>query len=278
MSNSYLKITEHSPAYWRATFDNPPINLFAPETFAELRLLMDRLESDDRVRVVVFDSADDDYYIAHFDMDRGFEVPDIPGAAKIADDWHNVAIRMAKLPAVSIAAIRGRARGQGSEFALACDFRFASLEKALLGQPEVGVGVIPGGGALEWLPRLVGRSRALEIALSGDDYDARTAELYGWVNRAIPDAEFDEFVDAFARRIAGFDRQPLSQVKRIINERSGLPNEQDILDSQSVFLEATSWPATQQRLAEIIGRGLQRPGDVEMRLGYHLTTLGDQAV
>lgn len=185
---------------------------------------------------------------------------------------------LAKLPAVSIAAIRGRARGQGSEFALACDFRFASLEKALLGQPEVGVGVIPGGGALEWLPRLVGRSRALEIALSSDDYDARTAELYGWVNRAIPDAEFDEFVDAFARRIAGFDRQPLSQVKRIINERSGLPNEQDILDSQSVFLEATSWPATQQRLAEIIGRGLQRPGDVEMRLGYHLTTLGDQAV
>jgi enoyl-CoA hydratase/carnithine racemase len=273
MADAPLRIVEHTPAYWQVTFDNPPINLFGPETYAQMRLLMDRLETDEHVRVVVFDSANPDYFIAHFDMERGFEVPDVPGAARIADDWHNFVVRLAKVPVVSIAAVRGRTRGIGSEFSLACDIRFASREKAIFGQPEVGVGVIPGGGGTEWLPRLVGRSRALEIALSSDDFDGTTAELYGLVNRAIPDADFDHFVDTFARRIAGFDRQPLAEVKRIINERAGLPTEADIEASQAVFLAATAWPKTQTRLATITKRGLQQDSDIELRLGHHVTTL-----
>ena len=124
--------------------------------------------------------------------------------------WMETALRLSKVPVVSIASIRGRARGMGSEFALACDLRFASLERAVLGQPEVGVGLVPGGGGMERLPLLVGRARALEIVLGAGDFDADTAERYGWINRALPDAAFDRFVDDLARRIASFDKQALT--------------------------------------------------------------------
>jgi len=264
-----LNVTKVSPAYWRATFDNPPLNLFDPETFAALRLLMDDLEQDEDVRVVVFDSATPDYFVAHFDMVRGREVVDIPGAAPITE-FPNFVLRLANSRVVSIAAIRGCVRGVGSEFILACDMRFASREKALFGQPEVGAGVIPGGGGLEWLPRLVGRSRALEIALLSDDFDATTAEKYGWINRAVPDAQLEQFVDNYARRIAGFGKFPLENTKRIINERAGLPTSAEISESQQVFRLCLQQPETQNRVKNLFAAGLQQDGEFERQLGRRL--------
>ena len=133
---------------------------------------------------------------------------DLPGAAPFSE-WPAFVTRLAQSRVISIAKVRGRARGHGSELALACDMRFASREKAIFAQTEVGSAVVPGGGATEWLTALAGRSRALEIIVGADDFDAIIAEKYGWVNRALPDAELDGFVDNFARRIASFEKRPL---------------------------------------------------------------------
>ena len=189
------------PGRWTITFSNPPINMFVPTTIVELRALMTDLEADPSVKVVVFQSANPDFFIAHLDVAKAAERPEMLGL------WRDFVLRLSSAPVVSIAKIRGRTRGIGNEFVLACDMRFASRKSAVFGNPEVGVGLVPGGGALEWLPRLVGRSRALEIVLSGDDFDADIAERYGWVNRTLDDDHLDSFVDALVRRLASFDRE-----------------------------------------------------------------------
>src|ERR1700675_3586853 len=193
------------PRRWTITFSNPPINMFVPTTIVELGALMTGLEADPSVKVVVFQSANPDFFIAHLDVAKAAE------RREVLDLWRYFVLRLAAAPVVSIAKIRGCTRGIGNEFVLACDMRFASRKSALFGNPEVGVGLVPGGGALEWLPRLVGRSRALEIVLSGDDFDADIAERYGWVNRTLDDADLDSFVDALARRLASFDRETPSR-------------------------------------------------------------------
>ena len=172
---------------------------------------MTDLEADPSVKVVVFQSANPDFFIAHLDVAKAAERPEVLGL------WRDFVLRLSSTPVVSIAKIRGRTRGIGNEFVLACDMRFASRQNALFGNPEVGVGLIPGGGALEWLPRLVGRSRALEIVLSADDFDADIAERYGWVNRALDDDDIDSFVDTLVRRLASFDREVLAAAKAQIN-------------------------------------------------------------
>ena len=179
--HSQFNIDRTCPGRWTITFNNPPINIFDPATIVELGALMTDLEADPSVKVVVFQSANPDFFIAHLDVARAAERPEALGI------WRDFVLRLSSTPVVSIAKIRGRTRGIGNEFVLACDMRFASRQSALFGQPEVGVGLVPGGGALEWLPRLVGRSRALEIVLSGDDFDADVAERYGWVNRTLDD-------------------------------------------------------------------------------------------
>jgi enoyl-CoA hydratase/carnithine racemase len=199
-THNRLTISKVTPAYWLVTIENPPINLYDPEMFAELNVLMDTMDVDRDLKVVVFESANPDYFVAHYDLERGELIPDQPGAAEFSE-WPKFVTRLAQSRVVSVAKIRGRARGHGSELALACDIRFASKEKAVLAQVEVGVAVVPGGGATEWLSALTGRSRALEIICGSDDFDAATAEKYGWVNRAIPDADLDQFVDNFARRV-----------------------------------------------------------------------------
>src|SRR5579862_2658984 len=176
------------PGQWSITFSNPPINMFLPSTIVELGALITDLEADPTVKVVVFQSANPDFFVAHLDVAKAAERPGV------LDHWRDVVLRISSAPVVSIAKIRGRTRGIGNEFILACDMRFASRQSALFGNPEVGVGLVPGGGALEWLPRLVGRSRALEIVLSGDDFDADIAERYGWVNRTLDDGDLDSFV------------------------------------------------------------------------------------
>jgi len=149
-------LTEHSPALLRFTIANPPVNLFDPDVYAGLRRLVDRMQADPELRVVIFDSADPDYFISHLDVARLSDVPDRPGAARLSDTWHDTVTRLARAPVLSIASIRGRSRGIGNEFSLACDLRFASRERALMGQPEIGFGLVPRGGAFDWLPGLVG--------------------------------------------------------------------------------------------------------------------------
>src|SRR5271169_1030488 len=226
-------ISEVTPAYWRVSFSNPPINLQDPDTILELQELVGLFETDDALRVVVLESADPDFFINHYDISRAAETPVEPGPTGLPT-FIDTTVRLATTPVVTIAKIRGRNRGGGSEAALACDLRFASREKAVFGQPEVGAGMFPGGGALERLPLLVGRARALEIILGSDDFDADTAAQYGWINRALPDDELDGFVDTLARRIASFDKQALAEAKRLINRRT-LPSPDDLIQTQDVF-------------------------------------------
>src|SRR6202043_77310 len=241
---SQFDIDRTYPGRWTITFSNPPINMFVPTTIVELGALMTDLEADPSVKVVVFQSANPDFFIAHLDVAKAAERPEM------LDLWRDFVLRLSSAPVVSIAKIRGRTRGIGNEFVLACDMRFASRQSAVFGNPEVGVGLVPGGGALEWLPRMVGRSRALEIVLSGDDYGADIAERYGWVNRTLDDAELDAFVDSLAARLASFDRDVLGAVKGQIN-RIGVPTGPEIQSSNKLFFDGISAPNARARRAKL---------------------------
>jgi enoyl-CoA hydratase/carnithine racemase len=255
------------PGRWTITFSNPPINMFLPTTIVELGSLMADLDADPSVKVVVFQSANPDFYIAHLDVARAAERPEVLGL------WRDFVLRLSSTPVVSIAKIRGRTRGIGNEFVLACDMRFASRQSALFGNPEVGVGLIPGGGALEWLPRLVGRSRALEIVLSADDFDADIAERYGWVNRALDDDDIDSFVDTLVRRLASFDREVLAAAKAQIN-RFGLPTAAELRSSNDMIFPMLTWPSAQTRRAKLRGIGYGLPSDFELNFGRYLPAFG----
>jgi enoyl-CoA hydratase/carnithine racemase len=263
-----FKLARESEAFWRVTFDNPPINLLNPDAIRELGELVTAMETDDRLKVVVFDSANPDYFISHYDMSRAGEAPAQPGPTGMPP-WADFTLRLAQVSVVSIAAVRGRVRGAGSEFTLACDLRFASREKAIFGQPEVGVGLVPGGGAMERLPLLMGRARALEVLLGSDDFDAALAERYGWVNRAVPDAELDALVDNLVSRIVSFDRQALAAAKQLLN-RTGLPNPEHLKASRMAFIQSIGWKGAQSRAAALVKGGLGKPGDFELRLGHHI--------
>jgi enoyl-CoA hydratase/carnithine racemase len=266
--SSQFKIDRTNPGRWTITFNNPPINMFVPATIFELGALMIDLEADPSVKVVVFESANPDFFIAHLDVAKAVERPEVLGL------WRHIVMHLSSMPVVSIAKIRGRTRGIGNEFVLACDMRFASRQRALFGNPEVGVGLVPGGGALEWLPRLVGRSRALEIALSGDDFDADIAERYGWVNRTLADDELDSFVDTLVGRLASFDREALGAVKAQVN-RFGTPTAAEIQSSTDIFFSALDWPGQRARRARVRTMGYGIRSDFELNFGKHLPALGE---
>jgi len=255
------------PGRWTITFSNPPINMFVPETIVELGALMKEIETDPSVRVVVFQSANPDFFVAHLDVAKAAERPEVLGL------WRDFVLRLLSTPVVSIAKIRGRSRGIGNEFVLACDMRFASRQNALFGNPEVGVGLIPGGGALEWLPRLVGRSRALEIVLSADDFDADIAERYGWVNRALDDDDLDSFVDTLVRRLGSFDREVLAAAKAQIN-RFGTPTATELQSSNDMIFPMLTWPSAQARRAKLRNIGYGARSDFELNFGRYLNALG----
>jgi enoyl-CoA hydratase/carnithine racemase len=263
-----LRIEQPSPAYWRVTIDNPPINLFDPDVVAGLRQLVDRLEEDPEVKVVVFDSADPEYFMAHIDLLRVDE-PQAPGPTGLPA-WPDITTRLERAPFVTVGSVRGRARGVGSELLLALDVRFASLERAVFCQPEVGFGFVPGGGGLERLPLVTGRARALEIIVGCEDFDAATAERYGWINRAVPDAELDAFVDRFARRVASFDRNAIALAKQIVNERGHLTTPTDLVSTYDRFGVLLTEPATQARAARFLAAGLQQRSEFELNLSDHL--------
>ena len=261
-------ITEPAEGYWRATYRNPPFNMLDPQTIVELQELISRIEANDDLRVIVFDSDVEGFFLGRYDLSGQAPAPQVPGPTGLPP-FLDVTVRLSRASAISIASIRGRARGGGSELALACDLRFASLEKAVLGQPEVGAGFLPGGGAIERLPSLVGRARALEIILSSSDYDAVTAERYGWINRAIPDSDLDEFVDSLARRLVFFDPQPLRDAKRLIS-RGADTNADLFREMLNVLVKSLSSPSAPKRRDILRKRASQAGDDFELRLGYHL--------
>ena len=274
MSDKRVFLTKHSPAYWRVTLNHPPVNIFGPKTIPQLNEVITAIETDKELKVVVFDSAIDGFFMTHYDfVAKVEETTSLPPGPTGLHPLPDMLVRLSRCPVVSIASIRGRATGVGSELALACDMRFASREKAILSHFEVGAGIVPGGGPMARLPRLMGRGRALEVLLGAEDIPGDLAERYGYVNRSLPDADLDEFVDALANRIASFDKQAISETKRFVDVAS-LPPDYEIAPEWDVCLASIMRPAAQKRIALLMERGLHKAGDVEARLGYHVGQLG----
>ncbi|MBR1174532.1 enoyl-CoA hydratase/isomerase family protein [Bradyrhizobium sp. KB893862 SZCCT0404] len=269
-----IRLERRLPSYWRVTFNMPPVNIFGPKHLPLLNDVVTAIETDPQVKVVVFDSAVEGFFITHYDflapLEDSLKVPPGPTGLQSLPD---TLVRLSRAPVVSIASIRGRATGVGSELALASDMRFASREKAILSQWEVGAGLVPGGGPMARLPRLMGRGRALEVLLSADDIHGDLAERYGYVNRSLPDAELDGFVEALAMRIASFDKEAIAETKRLVDIAS-LPPDAEIKPEWDAFLGALGRPASQTRIKALMARGFHRAGDVENRLGFHVGQIG----
>ena len=251
----------------------PPMNLMGPQLTGDLASLIKDAELDDAVRVVVFKSADRDYFISHVDVTRVKEnreaAAKLTGEPSIALMLHH----LSKSRLVKIAQIEGRVRGVGSEFVLACDMRFAARESAIFGQFEPSFGVIPGAGGAQHLARLLGRARALEVMLSAEDYNAELAERYGWINRALPANELNEFVRSLAHRISKFPSAGAAIVKERVNAIA-LPTIEDIRRDSDLFVEGLQKPESQRRTQAALKRGFQTP-DAEMNLAKMLGDLED---
>ena len=273
-SPTRFRVTQHSETFWRVTFDNGPLNLIDGQMNLELHQLIDQVEQDGRVAVLLFDSANPEYFLAHYAADSDMSPLDAlqPSQAVPWLHWATFLIRLSRCPAVTITAVRGRARAAGSEFALATDIRFASREKAVLGQFEVGLAAIPGGAPATRLAGLVGRGRAFEIVLGGEDFNGDLAERYGYVNRAVPDAEFTGFVDAYARRVSNFDRRALLDIKHFINAASH-PDEVQLMATMRAFGEAVTRQPAASLIPAAFQAGWGRPGEFELNIGTHIAEL-----
>jgi enoyl-CoA hydratase/carnithine racemase len=264
---THLRLDRRSPGYWRVTFDHPPINTITATTVAELAQLVGLIEQHPDLNVVVFDSANPEFFLAHYDIENDASKTAALGAGPTGlPAWTDVLVRLARAPVVSIASIRGRARGAGSEFVLATDLRFASRENTMLGQFEVGIGVVPGGAPTARLSRLVGRGRALEILLVADDLDGPRAEQYGYVNRLIADDRLDDEVDAMASRLARFDHDAIARTKSYIDQVT-LPAESELTGPIADFRELFARPAQQAQWARLQALGLNTDSELERSLG-----------
>ncbi|MEU3461262.1 enoyl-CoA hydratase/isomerase family protein [Streptomyces sp. NPDC006733] len=275
MTSSYDTITTRLDGrVLYATFSAPPINLIGPEVVRDLVQLLDDLTQPGAARVVVFDSADRDFFFPHVDMTK---VPEYTAEAAKGGGPGDASLgmlfrKLSQTSTVTLVKLRGRARGAGSEFALACDMRFASRENAVLGQPEVGIGAPPGAGAVQHLARLLGRGRALEAILTSADFDAELAERYGWINRALPDADLDAFVAQTAHRIAAFPRDALIAAKAAVNAIT-LPAPDAVRADAALFQQLVRSDSVQQRAGDLFQRGFQTRGPVELELGQALGDL-----
>lgn len=267
--NSTISIEKVSPEIRKIHFSNAPINVLVPESLSSLNEAIKGLSKDSSVKVVIFVSDVKGYFFNHFDLGQMANFAGqrtAEGKPMFVDLLSNIT----NAPFITIASIRGRTQGGGDELTLAFDLRYASKESAVFEQPEVGVGLFPGGGGTNFLPKLIGRDRALEVFASGNDYDATLAEKYGWVTRTLPDAELDAFVNKLANRLATFDKTALTTVKQQLNKVSA-PTEAERLASYDEFLKSLSWPGLQLRMpvfGAIYGKnGIEK---VEQNMGFYL--------
>jgi len=276
MNQSYhtLRVARSDEGVLTVVIDAPPMNLIGPELVRDLVTLLSELESDEDIRVMVLESADPKYFVPHVDLTKVAEYTAEaakaggPNDASLGMLWH----KLSELPVVTIAKLRGRARGAGSELALACDMRFAARENAVLGQPEIGFGAPPGAGGVQHLGRLLGRGRAMEVILGAGDFDADVAERYGWVNRALPDAELDAFVARLARRIASFPVDAVQSTKRVLNQLT-LPGADAIRADARRFQQLVASETVKARAAILFAQGLQTRSPLELDLGDRIESL-----
>lgn len=271
-TTSQIRLTRRTPTYWRVTFDNAPLNVMGPQMVQEFTHLIDAIEADEDVRVVVFDSSVDGYFLNHSDFKARIEdMLALPPGPTGLPPWPDFLVRLTRAPVASIALIRGRATGNGSEITLACDMAFVSKEKAIISQWEVGVGMVAGGGPMARLPHLIGRNRAMEVLLTSEDIRGEQAEAYGYVNKALPDADLDAYVDALATRISRFDKWAIAQTKRLVN--TSLTPDVELGAGWEACIASLSRPAAQEGIKALTAKGFQAPGDVENRLAFHLGEL-----
>ncbi|MEU8235547.1 enoyl-CoA hydratase/isomerase family protein [Actinoplanes sp. NPDC048967] len=270
-------VHEVSPSYWRVTFDNGPVNLLDPDTVEQLGALIGRIEHDPDLTVVVFRSDRPGYFMAHWDfLADSARVARMPPGPTGLHPYLDNFVRLSRVPVATISEIRGRTRGAGSEFVLATDIRFAS-EQAVLGQFEIGVGAVPGGGPMARLGRLVGRGRALEILLGGEDIPARAAAEYGYVNRLVPDADIEAVTDAFARRIAAFDKVAVTGIKELV-DRATLPADEELAAGLAAYFATAGRPEHRPFVRLLLDQGLQQPGGIETDLGAAIGKLRQHPV
>jgi enoyl-CoA hydratase/carnithine racemase len=268
-----LRVARSDEGVLSVVIDAPPMNLIGPELVRDLVALLGELESGQDVRVMVLESADPEYFVPHVDLTKVAEYTAEAARAGGPDDaslgmlWH----KLSELPVVTIAKIRGRARGAGSELALACDMQFAARENAILGQPEVGFGTSPGAGGVQHLGRLLGRGRAMKAILGADDFDVDQAERYGWINRALPDADLDAFVVRLARRIASFPAEAVRSTKQVLNDLT-LPGQDAIRADARRFRQLVTSDTVRARAAALFAQGLQTRGPLELNLGDRIGT------
>lgn len=273
--DSTITLERPSPKIARISFANPPVNLIVTETVTRLDAILRDLADDPDIQVVVFTSGVPDFFFNHFDLAAASDFP-VPEGEDAVPMWTDIVLRLSKAPYITIASIRGRTRGGGNELALAFDLRYASREHAMFGQPEVGSGLLPGGGATERLPRFIGRDRALEAILTSDDFDATTAERWGWITRALPDAELDDFVDTIAARLASFDRTSLASAKTMVN-RASLPPDADLVTAYGEYAHSMTLPGYLFRAASAEALIPQLGLDFEYRMGEYIGVANQQA-
>jgi enoyl-CoA hydratase/carnithine racemase len=272
---STISLERPTPKIATITFSNPPVNLITGQTVTRLHELVAELGNDPGIQVVIFESGVPDFFLNHFDLAAAADFP-VPEGNDAVPIWTDLVLRLTKAPYITIASIRGRTRGGGNELALACDLRYVSREKAMFGQPEVGGGLLPGGGGTERLPRFAGRDRALEIILSSSDYDADLAERWGWVTRALPDAELDDLVDTMAARLASFDRASLASAKSMVN-RASLPPDADLVAAYGEFARSLTLPGFLIRAAGAGALTAAKGLDFEYRMGEYIGIANQQA-
>jgi len=255
------------------TIDHPPINLLDLQLIQELDRIGCELEADGEVRVAVFQSANPEFFIAHADVNLILGLPEqAPPRGKTLGMFHRMVERFRTMPKATIGKIEGRARGGGSEFLLALDMRFAALGKAILSQPEIALGIIPGGSGTQRLTRVMGRGRALEVVLGAEDFPAELAERYGYVNRALKPEELGAFVERLAYRIGSFPAEAIALVKEalIAGER---PMVEGLLDEEHCFMRSVATKEARQRMKQFLERGGQTR-EAELQLDDVASKLG----
>lgn len=259
---------EYDKGVLTATINNPPVNVMTLPLYMDLVGFTAEVEQDESVKVVVFQSADPDFFIAHFDVEAILEFPIDEPAKKGMEfsDFHLMCERVRTMPKATIVKMAGRAGGGGNEFASSCDMRFGLKGKTVINQMEVALGILPGGTGTQRLPRLVGRGRAMEICLGSDDIDAETAEQWGYLNRVFDSAAaLDSFVDSLAKRIACWPADAIGLCKASINNAE-MPLKDGMLEEAYLFQQTLRTEGAQKNMRKAMEMGLQTR-DGERRMG-----------